>query len=130
MITIRKPEGTPPPEGYHQGVEVSGAVRTLYVAGQVGLLPDGTVAEGFEAQARAAYANMRAVLDAADMDFSNIVKTTTFLLNPDDRPVLGAIRAEFMAGKKSASTLVYISGLANPELLIEVEAVAVKAVTP
>ena len=73
MITIRNPQGRPVPEAYHHGVEVSGAVRTLYIAGQIGVQADGTIPDGIEAQARAVYANMKLVLAEAGMDFSNVV---------------------------------------------------------
>ena len=129
MITIRNPQDRPVSEAFHQGMEVSGTVRTLYIAGQIGLRPDGTVPEGIEAQARVAYANMKAVLDEAGMSFADVVKTTVFLINPADRAAFAAVRADVMGGAKSASTLVYVSGLVLPELLVEVEAIAVKAAT-
>ncbi|MDB5362194.1 MAG: hypothetical protein JWO51_3491 [Rhodospirillales bacterium] len=128
-MIIRNPEGRPAPEFYHHGVEVSGNLRTLYIAGQIGVGPDGTVPAGIEAQARLVYANMKAVLDAADMGFADVVKTTVFLVNPKDRATFAAIRSEATGGLKTASTLVYVAGLVLPELLVEVEAIAVKAVT-
>lgn len=129
MITFHNPQGSPAPESYHHGVEVSGDVRTLYIAGQTGVQQNGTIPEGIEAQARTVYANMKAVLDAADMGFADVVKTNVFLVNPKDRAAFAAIRSEAMDGSKSASTLVYVAGLARPEFLVEVEAIAVKAVT-
>ena len=128
MITIRNPKDRPAPEAYHHGVEVSGNNRTLYIAGQIGMLPDGTIPEGIEAQTRALYANLKAVLAEAGMDFSNIVKTTIFLTDPKNRPAFSAARTEATGGIKSASTLVYITGLFLPELLVEVEAIAVKEI--
>jgi enamine deaminase RidA (YjgF/YER057c/UK114 family) len=126
MIRIRNPQGRPVPEAYHHGVEVSGPVRTLYIAGQIGVEADGTIPEGIEAQARAVYANMKLVLAEAGMDFSNVVKSTVFLVNPKDRAGFAAARTEATGGIKSASTLVYVVGLVMPELLVEVEAIAVK----
>lgn len=127
MITIRNPPDRPSPESYHHGIEVSGPVRTLYIAGQIGVLPDGTVPDGIEAQTRAAYGNLKAVLDAAGMGFEDLVKTTIFLTDPADRAGFAAVRGEAMGGRKTASTLVYISGLVLPELRVEVEAIAAKA---
>ena len=128
MITIRNPTGSPAPESYHHGVEVSGDVRTLYIAGQIGLQQNGTVPDGIEAQTRTVFSNLKAVLDAAGMSFADVVKTTVFLDNPKDRDTFAAVRSEVTEGAKSASTLVYVVGLARPELLVEVEAVAVKVV--
>jgi enamine deaminase RidA (YjgF/YER057c/UK114 family) len=130
MITVRNPQGRPAPETYHHGVETSGSVRTLYIAGQVGVQPDGTIPAGIEAQARVLYANMRAVLDEAGMGFADVVKTTVFLVDPNDRAAFAVVRSDAMGGAKPASTLVYVAGLVRPELRVEVEAVAVKAVTP
>jgi 2-iminobutanoate/2-iminopropanoate deaminase len=126
MMTVRNPEGGAPPENYHHGVEVSGAVRTLYIAGQIGSLPDGTVPDGIDAQTRGVYANMEAVLKAAKMSFVDIVKTTVFLVNPADRAAFGTLRSELTKGAKNASTLVFVSSLALPQLLVEVEAIAVQ----
>jgi enamine deaminase RidA (YjgF/YER057c/UK114 family) len=126
MVTIRNPQGRPAPEAYHHGVEISGHVRTLYIAGQIGVQADGTIPEGIEAQARAVYANMKLVLAEAGMDVSNVVKSTVFLVDPKDRATFAAIRTEATGGIKSASTLVYVAGLVMPELLVEVEAIAVK----
>ncbi len=128
MITIRNPSDRPVPETYHHGVEVSGSVRTLYIAGQIGLRPDGSIPDGIVAQAEVVYDNMKAVLDAAGMGFADIVKTTAFLTSPADRAGFSDVRAKVFAGARNASTLVYISGLARPELLVEVEAIAVKPV--
>ena len=111
------------------GVEVSGAVCTLYNAGQIGHRPDGIVPEAIEEQTRTVYANMKAVLDAAGMSFADIVKTPVFLVNPKDRAVFSNIRSDALGGSNHASTMVYVAGLALPELLVEVEAIAAKQVT-
>ena len=127
MTTVRNPPDRPPPATYHHAVEVSGAVRTLYVAGQIGRLPDGAVAPDVEGQTAAAYANLNAVLAAAGMTFADVVKTTVFLVRPADRDAFAAARDAASGGLKAASTLVYVAGLAMPDLLVEVEAVAVRA---
>ena len=125
MNVIRNPTGRPSPETYHHGVEVSGNVRTLYIAGQIGISPDGSIPEGIEAQTCAVYANMKAVLDSANMSFADVVKTTVFLINPKDRDGFAAAREQATDGLKNASTLVFVAGLALPELLVEVDAIAV-----
>jgi 2-iminobutanoate/2-iminopropanoate deaminase len=125
MITVRNPNGRPAPETYHYGIEVSGSVRTLYVAGQIGLCADGTIPAGIAAQAEAVFANMKAVLDEAGMTFADVVKTTVFLTSPADRAAFSEIRARYFQGAKPTSTLVYVAGLARPEFVVEVEAVAV-----
>ena len=126
MNVIRNPKGRPSPKTYHHGVEVSGDVRTLYIAGQLGISPDGSIPEGIEAQTHAAYANIKAVLESADMSFADVVKTTAFLINPKDHAGFTTAREQATGGLKNASSLVFVAGLASPELLVEVEAIAVK----
>ncbi len=73
---------------------------------------------------------MKAVLDEAGMDFTDVVKTTVFLVRPEDRGAFSGVRSDATGGAKNASTLVYVAGLALPELLVEVEAIAVSTATP
>jgi 2-iminobutanoate/2-iminopropanoate deaminase len=61
---------------------------------------------------------MKAVLDEAHMAFADVVKTTVFLTNPNDRAAFAAIRSELTGGSKNASSLVYVAGLARPEFLV------------
>ena len=126
MNVIRNPIERASPETYHHGVEVSGNVRTLYIAGQVGISIDGEIPEGIEAQTRIVFANLKAVLDSADMSFIDVVKSTVFLIDPKDRPGFAAARDRATGGLKNASTLVFVSGLALPQLRVEVEAIAVR----
>ena len=112
---------------YAQAVETAKDLRWLYLAGQVGAHPDGTTAEDFEGQARAAFANIKALLEAGDMGFEDVVKLTIFLTSIGDAPVYRQVREEFMGEITVASTLILVAGLAKPEWRIEVEAVAAKA---
>jgi enamine deaminase RidA (YjgF/YER057c/UK114 family) len=55
MNKIHEPAGVAPPVGaYSHAIEVAAGARTLYISGQVGILPDGSTASGIEAQAEAA----------------------------------------------------------------------------
>lgn len=125
MTKTYNPAAVGTPAAYSHGIEVPSSARTLYIAGQIGT-QDGKVVEGgIEAQTRAAFANLKAVLNDAGMDYANIVKTTVFLTSPDHYAEFGKVRSEMFGDVKPASTLVYISGLVLPELLVEIEAVAV-----
>ena len=127
MITVRNPTDRPTPPTYHHAVEVSGSVRTLYIAGQIGMAADGTIPSSVEAQTRLVYANLEAVLATAAMTLADVVKTTVFLVRPDDRAAFATVRSEMTGGLNNASSLVFVAGLALPQLLVEVEAIAVKA---
>jgi len=128
MHKIHNPPTAVAPFGrYAQGVEAAKDLRWLFVAGQVGVTPDGKTGESFEAQARAAFANIKAILEAAGMGFEDVVKLQIFLTSIDDAPVYRQVREEFMGDVTVASTLLVVAGLARPEWRIEVEAVAAKA---
>lgn len=120
--TIADPIGT-----YSHGVEVPPNARWLYVAGQIGMRKDGAVPPTIEAQTEVAWQNIVAILAAAGMKVTDLVKITQFLVNLEDFPKYAATRAKFLAGHRPASTGLVIRSLVRPEYLVEVEAVAAKA---
>jgi enamine deaminase RidA (YjgF/YER057c/UK114 family) len=68
MITHHNPPTIYPPAGpYAHGVELRDASRLLYISGTMGLTPDGSAPDSFEAQCEQAWANIGAVLDSAGM---------------------------------------------------------------
>ena len=124
-ITSSNPPTVRAPTGYSHGIIVEGAERRLIVSGQVGMSADGSVPTTGEGQIAQAFANLRAVLDANGMGTGNVVKTTVFLT---DRALLGAFRAArgaVFGDHAPASTLLFISGLADPRFMVEIEAEAV-----
>ncbi|MET3980309.1 2-iminobutanoate/2-iminopropanoate deaminase [Mucilaginibacter sp. UYP25] len=125
MKIIHNPEQTQKPKTYHHGIEVVGNRRTLYIAGQIGMAEDGSIPDGIEAQTRAVFANLTNILKEANMQISDLVKSTVYLINPEDRVVFNAIREELSLGNKNASTLVFVSALALPLLLVEIDGIAV-----
>jgi enamine deaminase RidA (YjgF/YER057c/UK114 family) len=80
-----------------------------------------------EAQTEVAWQNIVAILAAAGMKVTDLVKITQFLVNLEDFPKYAATRAKFLAGHRPASTGLVIRSLVKPEYLVEVEAVAAKA---
>lgn len=112
---------------YSPAVLASGAVRTLYISGQVGIDAAGKVPADFEGQVRAAFANLEQVLAAAGMGLGDLAKVTAFLTDPADYAAYGPLRTELLKGHKPASTLVIAAALARPEWRFEIEAVAVGA---
>lgn len=112
---------------YSPAVLASGAVRTLYISGQVGIDAAGKVPADFEGQVRAAFTNLEQVLAAAGMGLGDLAKVTAFLTDPADYAAYGPLRTELLKGHKPASTLVIAAALARPEWRFEIEAVAVGA---
>src|SRR5258708_567482 len=115
-----------PASAYSHAIEVHAKARWLVVSGQVGIAPDGKVADGVEAQLEQIYANIAAALTAAEMGIADLVKLTVFLTRAEDVAVARRVRDKHMAGHKPASTLVIISALVSPALLAEIEALAAK----
>lgn len=114
-----------PGAAYSHAVETSGNVRWLHCAGQVGIAPDGTVRDGFTAQAEQAWSNVLAVLKAAGMGPENLVKIT-HLVRPGDVAAYRPVVAKYLGDQRPASTMMVLQALARPEYLIEVEAIAAK----
>jgi enamine deaminase RidA (YjgF/YER057c/UK114 family) len=128
-MTSRKlnPSAIAAPAGmYSHGVLAPNAGQWLSVSGQIGMRPDGSLGTGFAEQARIAWENLMAVLAAAQMDESHLVKLTSYLVDAADLKDLNPVRSVFLKDARPASTLVVVKALAKPEWLFEVEAVAYK----
>ena len=81
---LNAPDAPLPVAAYTQATEVSGATRTLYISGQVGIRMDGTIPDDIVEQSRLAFRNLEARLRAAGMTLDNLVKITYILPNPAD----------------------------------------------
>lgn len=126
-MKMHNPASVAAPTGpFSHGVEVPPNARWLHISGQVGIAPDGKVAADLEAQANQCWRNIKAILAAAGMGVENLVKCTHFLTRAEDVAAYGKIRASHLGEARPASTLLVISALARPGLLVEVEAVAAK----
>jgi len=127
-MKIHNPPAIADPIGtYSHGIEVPPNARWLYVAGQIGIRKDGSVPATVEGQSEIAWQNVVAILAAAGMKVTDIVKMTQFLVNLEDFPKYAATRAKFLVGHRPASTGLVIRSLVKPEYLVEVEVVAAKA---
>lgn len=101
---------------------------TLYTAGQVGVDPaTRAVPEGIRAQTRQVLLNLRAVLALAGADLSHVVKTTVFLTDMADFAEFNEAYREFFPADPPARSTVGVAALARPELIVEIEAIAVVA---
>ncbi|HDH03317.1 MAG TPA: RidA family protein [Actinobacteria bacterium] len=114
--------------GFNHGHEVTGAERTLYLAGQVSLDDDGNLVHDGDmaGQINKSIDNIETVLSAADMALSDIVRLTIFTTDVDLLLKNGAGFARFgEAGCQFSQSLIGVARLAFPELLVELEATAV-----
>ena len=112
--------------GYSQALEIQPGARLLFTAGQVGVAPDGTTAEGFAAQADQTWANILALLAEGGMGVDDIVKITGYIVGHENFPAYAAARKKALGGIRPASTAIIVPALALPEWVVEIEAVAAK----
>jgi 2-iminobutanoate/2-iminopropanoate deaminase len=122
------PPGLVRPTGYTH-VVVGPDERTVYIAGQVAFDSTGKLvgAGDFRAQAEQVYANLGRALASVGGNYSHLVKTTTFIVDVrTNGAALREVRTRYLdAVHPPANTLAPVPELARPDLLIEIEAVAV-----
>ena len=126
LTRIAAPEGMAPGAGYTH--VVIGEGRVIAVSGQVALDEHGdVVGEGDpEAQARQVFENLRRCLTAAGATFRDVVKLNYYVTDVAHMKSVRAVRDEFVGSDPlPASTAVQVAGLVRPELLLEIEALAV-----
>jgi 2-iminobutanoate/2-iminopropanoate deaminase len=112
------------PWGYSQALSVEGAQRLLFISGQVPESASGEVPSDFKAQARLAWSNVLAQLEAASMSVENLAKVTTFLSSREYALANREVRAEVLGSHAPALTVI-ITGIFDTKWLLEIEAYAV-----
>ncbi len=120
------PEGMPPPISPYVNV-VKARGTQVYVSGQVAMDEQGQVVGVGDvvAQATLALEHVARGLRAAGAEPSHVTKVTIYVRNMEDRVKIVPLRARFFGDALPASTIVEVSKLAHPDLLIEIEAIAV-----
>ena len=115
----------PSPIGpYSQGIDTGALV---FVAGQVGADPvSGAMADGVEAQAERALRNVAAILDAAGLSMTDVVKTTVLLADIDDFAAVNAVYARLAGDPPPARTTFAVAALPRAAL-VEIEAIAARS---
>ena len=116
---------TPPANMYHHVVKVG---NTVYIAGQLSRDHNGQAIHvgDAEAQTKQAWANLEAAVKAAGGTLADIVKTNTYVVGAENLPKVraGRLAAQPPEGRPTSTTVV-VAGLADPDLVVEVEAIAV-----
>ena len=126
MIDHITPSDVAPGFGYSHVVAATG--RLIAVSGQVALDESGQlVGPGDpEAQARQVFENLRRCLAAADATFADVVKFTVYVTDLATMTAVRAVRDEYVdTTRPPASSAVQVAGLVLPELLLEIDALAV-----
>lgn len=119
--TANAPEAIGP---YSQAVFVNGF---LYISGQIPINPQtGRLVEGVEKETHQIMKNLRAILQEAGMDFSNVIKSTIYLKNMDDFSTMNEIYASYLeAGHYPARETVQVACLPK-NVDVEISMIAYK----
>ena len=127
MVEFSNPAGVRAPAGlYSHSAFVKAGSDLVFLAGQVGARPDGTIPDGIEDQADAAFANVVTILKSHGLAASNIVKMQVFVTDRAHRDGVNAARRKHLGEHRPTSTFLVVAGLAQPELKIEVEVIAAR----
>ena len=123
MYTVRNPEAIAAPAGrYVHQIEVGNPSRLLFISGQIGIRPDGSVPADPVEQLDVALQNVLANLEAAGLPIEAITKLTTYAVGELDPAGRRAVLDKHLGAHISCSTLVFVASLARPEFLVEVDA--------
>ncbi|MGX1791173.1 RidA family protein [Bosea sp. NPDC055332] len=100
--------------------------RTVWIAGHTGQKNDAgeSLAGNFEAQTRQTFKNIEATLKEAGATLSDIVTMTVFLTDARNTTRMTEIRAEVFGKDFPASAAVTVTGFADPNMLIEIQGIA------
>lgn len=124
--TVINPPEMAPPSGYSYAIKKSGT--PVFISGQVALDGQGRLIgeNDAAAQVEQVFQNLRTVVQACGGSMDDVVKITVFVTDASFRPAVAAARQRhFKEGQYPASTYLVVSALAVPQLLVEVEAVAI-----
>jgi 2-iminobutanoate/2-iminopropanoate deaminase len=128
MKESRNPQDVHPPlAAYSHQIEITGSVRWLVLAGQVGREVDGTVPADPLEQLAVAMENVRRNLRAASMVLEDVVKLTVYVAGDVDIERFRESMASLLEGHRPCMTLLYVAGLANPAFRFELDAWAATA---
>ena len=127
MVTFLNPPTVHAPVGaYSHSAVVPAGAELIFLSGQIGVHPDGSLPSSISAQADQVFANISSLLASHGLDASALVKLTMFVVAGQDIQAVRAARAKFLGAHRPASTAVFVSQLADPAWHVEVEAFAAK----
>jgi 2-iminobutanoate/2-iminopropanoate deaminase len=114
----------PPAANYAHAIVSIGSARMLHTSGAVATRPDGTVPDDLAEQAQLIWDNLLAMLEDAEMEVTDIVSVTTYVVVGNELSVVMAARDRVMGDHRAASTLVPVPALAQPKWKMEIAIVA------
>ncbi len=129
-LTFSTPPGLAAHPGYTHVVEADNPGRIVYISGQLGSDSTGRIvgaAGDFEAQAKQVFENLKTALDSAGADFGNVAKLNMYIVDIQKHlsPLMRILASYANEGAPPANTAIGVVGLAEPDALLEIEAVAI-----
>jgi enamine deaminase RidA (YjgF/YER057c/UK114 family) len=120
------PAALPAPNGYSHVVVTQGG-RTIYVSGQVPLTKDGKVvgAGNMEAQTRLVFENLKAALAGAGAELKDLVKINIYTTDASQLAAIRKVRDQYIQGDLPTSTFMEVKALFRPDVMIEIDGIAV-----
>ena len=129
-VRRHNPPSVPAPIGqYAHGLELAAPARLLFISGQIPEDLDGGIPSDFRSQCRLVWSHLGAVLREAGLEYSHLVKVTTFLTNRSQAEVNSVIRREVLGSHEPALTVIVAQTL-DARWLLEIEAIAAFPDTP
>jgi 2-iminobutanoate/2-iminopropanoate deaminase len=129
LKAIETPKAPRPFSNYAQGIAVPAGARLIFVSGQVGARLDGDIPEDPRAQHELAWENVLAILAAEGLDHRHVVDAHVYITERAHIGLYREVRDRMLKGHKPAATLLVVSGLADPRLVVEVAVVAAAPAT-
>jgi enamine deaminase RidA (YjgF/YER057c/UK114 family) len=121
-VDVRMQEGK---AAYSHVVTVTGPGKLVFIAGQLGRDANGNiVAGGMRAQLEQTFKNLSACLEAAGATWADVVKTNTYVTDYEAFSQCRDVRMRHFGVATPTSTTIRISGLAQPEAMVEIEMIA------
>ena len=126
MLRKFDPPGFPANPAYSHIAEVTGAEKIVFIAGQVGIRPDGSIPSSMAEQTEIVIASIRANLEAVGMTPADVTKFGIFITDESLIGEFSATAGKYLPSPPPPSTLLVVKALAMPGLLVEVEAYAAR----
>jgi len=122
-MIFRNPTGIHTPlAAYSHQVEVSGDSKWLVMSGQLGMDKDGFLPEDVIKQLENTFDNIILNLKAAGMEKKNLVKLVFYFASSHDVEHRRHVIAKMLGDHQPCMTLLYVAGLANPDIKVEIDA--------
>ena len=126
MINFVNPPDAHSPTGYSHTAVVPAGTDLVFLSGQVGIRPDGSIPATLAEQSEQMFENIAAALRVHGLDASALVKIPLFVVAGHDIQTVRNERAKLLGSHKPTSTAVFVYQLVAPTLFVECEAIAAK----